>query len=103
MISSQLIYKRTAQIFLGGRTKYAISSQLLFFYRYFVKIIHKKKALLKVAFWNENTHARTTCRNHRSEIDIESKWVYSHIKLSSYFRYVLFQVITQFDMVANPL
>jgi hypothetical protein len=56
-----------------------------------------------VAFWNENTHARTTCRNHRSEIDIESKWVYSHIKLSSYFRYVLFQVITQFDMVANPL
>ena len=28
--------------------------------------------------------------------------VYSHIKLSSYFRYVLFQVITQFDMTANP-
>ena len=43
--------------------------------RHFVKIIHKKKPLLRV---------------------------YSHIKLSSYFRYVLFQVITQFDMTANP-
>ena len=47
--------------------------------------------------------AITTCQNHRSEIDIESEWVYSHIKLSSYFRYVLIQVITQFDMTANPL
>ena len=42
------------------------------------------------------------CQNHRFVIDIKSKWVYSHIKLSSYFRYVLFQVITQFDMTANP-
>ena len=63
---------------------------------YFVKIIHKKKGILKVAFWNEETQAIF-------EIDIESKWVYSHIKLSSNFSYVLFQVITQFDMAANPL
>ena len=68
----------------------------------FVKIIHKKKALLKVAFWNAETLAIAPCQSHRFEIDIESKWVYSHIKLSSYFRYVLFQVITQFDMTANP-
>jgi len=27
-------------------------------------------------------------------IDTESKWVYSHIKLSLSIRYVLFQVIT---------
>ncbi len=103
MISSQLITNIQHNFSWGEGQNMQFSSQLLFFYRYFVKIIHKKKALLKVAFWNENTHARTTCRNHRSEIDIESKWVYSHIKLSSYFRYVLFQVITQFDMVANPL
>ena len=51
-----------------------------------------------MAFWNENTPAIPTCQSRRFEIDIESKWVYSHIKLSSYFRYVLFQVITQFDM-----
>ena len=55
----------------------------------FVKKIHKKKALLKVAFWNEDTPAITTCRSRRFVTDIESKWVYSHIKLSSNFRYVL--------------
>ncbi len=55
-----------------------------------------------MAFWNEDTPAIPACQNHRFEIDIESKWVYSHIKLSSNFRYVLFQVITQFDMTANP-
>ena len=69
---------------------------------YFVKIIHKKKGLLKVAFWNEDMPAITTCLSHRFAINIESKWVYSHIKLSSNFSYVLFQVITQFDMPANP-
>jgi len=56
-----------------------------------------------VVFWNENRPAILTCQSHRSEIDIESKWVYSHIKLSSNFHYILFQVITQFDMTANPL
>ena len=49
----------------------------------------QKKALLKVAFWNEDTPAITTCRSRRFVTDIESKWVYSHIKLSSNFRYVL--------------
>ena len=69
----------------------------------FVKIIHKKKALLKVAFWNEDMPAIPACQSHRFEIDIESKWVCSHIKLSFSIRYVLIQVRTQFDMVANPL
>ena len=44
----------------------------------------------------------TPCQRHRFEIDIESKWVYSHIKL----RYGLNQNVTdygtQFDMAANP-
>jgi hypothetical protein len=70
--------------------------------RHFVKIIHKKKPLLKVAFWKRRGHALMACQSHRFVIDIKSKWVYSHIKLSSYFRYVLFQVITQFDLTANP-
>ena len=69
----------------------------------FVKIIHRKKHLLKVAFWNEDTPAITLCQRHRFEIDIESWWVYSHIKLSFIIRYVLFQVTSQFDMAANPL
>ena len=69
----------------------------------FVKIIHKKKALLKVAFWNENALAIRPCRSLRFEIGIESWWVYSHIKLSFSIRYILFQVITQFDVAANPL
>jgi hypothetical protein len=50
----------------------------------------------------EDAQLRTSCQSRRFEIDIKSKWVYSHIKLSSYFRYVLIQVITQFDMTANP-
>ncbi len=37
---------------------------------YFVKIIHKKKVLLKVAFWNEETQAIAPCQSHRFEIDI---------------------------------
>ena len=69
----------------------------------FVKIIHRKKHLLKVAFWNEDTPAITLCQRHRFEIDIESWWGYSHIKLSFIIRYVLFQVTSQFDMAANPL
>ena len=69
---------------------------------YFVKIIHKKKVLLKVAFWNEDALPRTSCQSRCLEIDIESKWVYSHIKLSFIISYILFQVITQFDMPANP-
>jgi hypothetical protein len=36
-------------------------------------------------------------------ISIESKWVYNHIKLSFIIRYILIQVISQFDMVVNPL
>ena len=68
----------------------------------FVKIIHKKKALLKVAFWNAETLAIAPCQSHRFEIDIESKWVCNHIKL----RYDLDQNVmddgTQFDMAANP-
>ena len=42
------------------------------------------------------------CGRHGFEIDIESKWVYNHIKL----RYDLNQNVmddrTQFDMTANP-
>ena len=57
---------------------------------YFVKIIHRKKALRKVAFWSEKSHALTACRNHRFEIDIESKWVYSQIKLSFIISCILF-------------
>jgi hypothetical protein len=36
-------------------------------------------------------------------ISIESWWVCSHIKLSSIISHVLIQVISQFDMAANPL
>ena len=43
------------------------------------------------------------CGRLRLEIDIESKWVYNHIKL----RYDLNQNVmddgTQFDMAVNPL
>jgi len=56
-----------------------------------------------VAFWKRETAVLTSCLSGSFEIDIESKWVYSHIKLSFYFSYILFQVITQFDMAANPL
>ena len=56
-----------------------------------------------MAFWNEDTPAIPTCLSPRFEIDIESKWVYGQIKLSFSISYVLFQVITHFDMPANPL
>ena len=39
----------------------------------------------------------------RAVISIESWWVCSHIKLSSIIHHVLIQVISQFDMVVNPL
>ena len=45
----------------------------------------------------------TSCHSHRFEIDIVSKWVYSHIKLSSIINHALIQVTTQFDVPANPL
>ena len=70
---------------------------------YFVKIIHKKKGLLKVAFWNEDMPAITTCLSHRFAIDIESKWVYSHIKLSYDLEQNATNDETQFDMAVNPL
>ena len=70
---------------------------------YFVKIIHKKKGLLKVAFWNEETQAIAPCQSHRFEIDIESKWVCSHIKLSYDLEQNVTKVRTQFDMAVNPL
>ena len=54
-------------------------------HRSFVKIIHRKKHSQKI------------------EIDIESKWVYSHIKLSFSISYMMIKVRTQFDMVVNPL
>ena len=54
-----------------------------------VKIIHRKKHSQKSAFWKRGTAVLTSCLNGCFEIDIESKWVYSHIKLSSNFRYVL--------------
>ena len=72
-------------------------------HRSFVKIIHRKKHSQKSAFWKRGTAVLKSCLNGGFEIDIESKWVYSHIKLSSNFRYVLIQVRTQFDMPANPL
>ena len=56
----------------------------------FVKIIHRKKHLLKVAFWSEETAVFAPCQSHRFEIDIESKWVYSHIKLSFIISCILF-------------
>ena len=68
-----------------------------------VKIIHKKKALLKVAFWKRGTAVLTSCLSGSFEIDIESKWVYSHIKLSFSISYTMIKVRTQFDMAANPL
>ena len=36
-------------------------------------------------------------------IDIESKWVYSHIKLSYDLKQNVTEVRTQFDMAVNPL
>ena len=63
----------------------------------FVKIIHKKRYFRKWHSRNGDWLVLMPCCRPRFEIDIESKWVYSHIKLSSNFSYVLFQVITQFD------
>ena len=71
--------------------------------RHFVKIIHKKKPLLKVAFWKRRGHALMACQSHRFVIDIKSKWVCSHIKLSSYFNHRVTNAKTQFDMAVNPL
>ena len=45
----------------------------------------------------------TSCLSGSFEIDIESKWVYSHIKLSFSISYMMIKVRTQFDMVVNPL
>ena len=72
-------------------------------HRSFVKIIHKKKHLLKVAFWKRGTAVLTSCLSGSLEIDIESKWVYSHIKLRFSISYTMIKVRTQFDMPANPL
>ena len=72
-------------------------------HRSFVKIIHKKKHLLKVAFWKRGTAVLTSYWSRCFEIDIESKWVYSHIKLSFSISYTMIKVRTQFDMPANPL
>ena len=60
-------------------------------HRSFVKIIHKKKHLLKVAFWKRGTAVLTSCLSGSLEIDIESKWVYSHIKLQREGRSELFE------------
>ena len=68
-----------------------------------VKIIHKKKALLKVAFWKRGTAVLTACLSGSFEIDIESKWVCNHIKLRSYFNQNETEVRSQFDMPANLL
>jgi len=46
---------------------------------------------------------RTALSGLRAEISIESKWVCSHIKLSSYFNHRVTNAKTQFDMTANPL
>ena len=69
---------------------------------YFVKKIHRKKHSQKSAFWKRRNIDACVWHEPRFEIDIESKWVYSHIKLSFIISYILFQVITQFDMPANP-
>ena len=69
----------------------------------FVKIIHKKKALLKVAFWKRGYTCLMACLSRCPEIDIESKWVYSHIKLSYDLEQNVTEVRTQFDMAVNPL
>ena len=55
-----------------------------------------------MAFWKRETAVLTSCLSDSFEIDIESKWVYSHIKLSFYFSYMMIKVRTQFDMAANP-
>ena len=46
---------------------------------------------------------RTALSGLCAEISIESKWVYSHIKLSSYFNHRVTNAKTQFDMAVNPL
>ena len=46
---------------------------------------------------------RTALSDLRAEISIESKWVCSHIKLSSYFNHRVTNAKTQFDMAVNPL
>ena len=69
----------------------------------FVKIIHKKKHLRKVAFWKRGTAVLTSCLSGGFEIDTESKWVCSHIKLSFSISCMMIKVRTQFDMPANPL
>ena len=69
----------------------------------FVKIIHRQKHSQKNAFWKRGTAVLTSCLSGSFEIDIESKWVYSHIKLSFSISYMMIKVRTQFDMVVNPL
>ena len=64
--------------------------QIILEFHTFVKIIHKKKSLRKVAFWKRGTTVLTSCLSGSLEIDIESKWVYSHIKLSFSISCVLF-------------
>ena len=46
---------------------------------------------------------RTALSGLCAEISIESKWVCSHIKLSSYFNHRVTNAKTQFDMAVNPL
>ena len=72
-------------------------------HRSFVKIIHRKKHSQKSAFWKRGTAVFASCLSGSFEIDIESKWVYSHIKLSFSISYMMIKVRTQFDMVVNPL
>ncbi len=86
-----------------GRFKVTAPLPCGLIHRSFVKIIHRKKHSQKSAFWKRGTAVLTSCLSGSFEIDIESKWVYSHIKLSFSISYMMIKVRTQFDMVVNPL
>jgi hypothetical protein len=75
---------------------YAIECQLV------INIASQKELFLA----SENSlfgQFRDTIRSLCAVICIESWWVCSHIKLSSYFNHRVTNAKTQFDMAVNPL
>ena len=71
-------------------------------YRWFTvccEILFRKKDY----FYPWDFAFRTALGGLRAEISIESKWVYSHIKLSYDLEQNVTKVRTQFDMAVNPL
>ena len=71
-------------------------------------VYHWFTACCKILFRKKNYSSpwgfafRTALSGLRAEICIESKWVCSHIKLSSYFNHCVTNAKTQFDMAVNP-